>query len=81
LDSELVIEFAQADSGVNGTIYAIFSQAFTSFIVPAKETVNSGPIPNVLLTHGALNTLNIIPYGVLDVATAVTARMGPGGYQ
>ena len=36
---------------------------------------------NVLLTHGAIGSLGIIPLGMLDVSAAVTVRVGAGGYQ
>lgn len=60
--------------------YAHFSQPFDSLIVPAGQTVNSGLIPNVFLKQGALAALDIIPLGILDVQTAITARIGKGGY-
>ncbi|KAH0589321.1 hypothetical protein H2248_005083 [Termitomyces sp. 'cryptogamus'] len=81
LGAELVIEFVQSDSGVNGKTYASFGQHFDSFIVPPNQTANSGPIPNVLLVQGAMNSLAIIPLGVLDVSAATTLRVGQGGYQ
>ncbi|KAJ3518119.1 hypothetical protein NLJ89_g70 [Agrocybe chaxingu] len=38
LDADLVIEFVQSDSGVNGLTYAQFSQPFSNFVVPARAT-------------------------------------------
>ncbi|CAA7259257.1 unnamed protein product [Cyclocybe aegerita] len=81
LDADLVIEFVQSDSGVNGLTYAQFSQPFSNFVVPAGATVHSGEFPNVLLTQGAIASLDIIPLGYLDVQAAVTLRVGQGGYQ
>jgi len=81
LDADLVIEFVQSDSGVNGITYAQFGQPFTSFIVPPGQTVNSGNIPNVLLTQGAFPSLDIIPLGYLDISARNTIRVGKGGYQ
>ena len=81
LDADLVIEFVQSDGGVNGTIFAHFEQPFASFVIPPGQTVNSGDFPNVLLTQGAVASLEIIPLGVLDIAAASTARIGQGGYQ
>ncbi|KAG6854052.1 hypothetical protein C0991_011030 [Blastosporella zonata] len=76
LGTDLVLEFVQSNSGVDGTTYAFFGQAFDSFIVPPGQTVNSGDFPNVLLTQGAFASLDIIPLGVLDVSAATTLRVG-----
>ncbi|KAG6813669.1 hypothetical protein H0H92_008517 [Tricholoma furcatifolium] len=81
LDADLVIEFVQSDSGVNGETYAFFGQAFDSFIVPPGQTVNSGDIPNVLLTQGVAASLSLIAIGELDVSARTTVRVGQGGYQ
>ncbi|KAF9467246.1 hypothetical protein BDZ94DRAFT_1133976, partial [Collybia nuda] len=82
LDTDLVIEFVQSDGTLNGTTWAQFGHAFSNFVVPAGQTVNSGPFPNVLLTQGAIPSLDIIPLGILDVSAASTLRVGgPGGYQ
>ncbi|KAF8586733.1 hypothetical protein K439DRAFT_1631457 [Ramaria rubella] len=79
-DSDLVINFVQSDGSVNGTIFAHFDQAFTNFVVPARGTANSGTFDNVLLVQGALNSLSIIPLGILDIAAAQTVQVGQGGY-
>ena len=68
------IAFTQVDSGVNGETFAHFDQGFDSFVVPAHGTANSGRVPNVLLTQGAIASLGIIPLGKLDVFSAVTAK-------
>jgi len=81
LDADLVFELVQSDAGVNGEVFAHFSQGFSSFIVPAGQTVSSGTFDNVLLTQGALASLDIIPLGRLDVSAASTVRVGQGGYQ
>ncbi|TFK44582.1 hypothetical protein BDQ12DRAFT_661303 [Crucibulum laeve] len=81
LDADLVLEFVQSDAGVNGEVFAQFSQPFSSFVVPPGQTVNSGLFDNVLLTQGAIASLDIIPLGVLDIAAASTVRIGQGGYQ
>ncbi|KAF8160985.1 hypothetical protein B0H34DRAFT_699004 [Crassisporium funariophilum] len=81
LDADLVLEFVQSDAGVNGEIFAQFSQPFSSFIVPPGQSVHSGMFDNVLLTQGAIASLEIIPLGVLDVSAAATVRVGQGGYQ
>ncbi|KAF8891683.1 hypothetical protein BD779DRAFT_1661547 [Infundibulicybe gibba] len=81
LDADLVLEFVQSDAGVNGEVFAQFGQAFDNFVVPPGQTVNSGDFPNVLLTQGAIASLDIIPLGILDVFSASTVRVGQGGYQ
>lgn len=80
-DADLVIEFVQSDSGVNGQIFAHFEQPFDNFVVPPGQTVNSGTFGNVLLTQGAIAALDIIPLGILDIGAANTVRIGRGGYQ
>ena len=70
--SDMHIEFAQADAGVGGEIYAHFDQYFVRFAIPAKGTANSGKFGNVVLTKGALLSLPIIPSGHLDVFAAAT---------
>ncbi|KZT27986.1 hypothetical protein NEOLEDRAFT_1129882 [Neolentinus lepideus HHB14362 ss-1] len=81
LDTPLVIDFAQVDSGVNGEIYAHFDQAFDSFVVPPGGTTNSGTFGNVVLVKGAIASLDIIPLGRLDVFSVATALVGEGGYK
>ncbi|KDR75402.1 hypothetical protein GALMADRAFT_553914 [Galerina marginata CBS 339.88] len=81
LNADLIIEFVQSDAGVNGEIFAQFSQAFDNFVVPPGQTVHSGTFDHVLLTQGALAALDIIPLGFLDVSSAATVRVGQGGYQ
>ncbi|KAH8119480.1 hypothetical protein DFH11DRAFT_1722990 [Phellopilus nigrolimitatus] len=80
LDADLDIKFAQGDASVNGEIFAHFDQAFDNFVVPAHATANSGTFGNVLLTQGALKSLEIIPLGRLDVEAAQTVQIGVGGY-
>lgn len=81
LNADLVLEVVQSDAGVNGEIFAQFSQPFSSFVVPPGRTVNSGTFGNVLLTQGAIASLGIIPLGILDIAAASTVRIGQGGYE
>ncbi|KAF5351977.1 hypothetical protein D9756_007389 [Leucocoprinus leucothites] len=82
LDTDMVIEFVQSNGGVDGTTYAFFRQAFENFVIPPGQTVNSGLFDNVLLTQGALASLDIIPLGVLDIDAANTVRIGgTNGYQ
>ncbi|KAG1896026.1 uncharacterized protein F5891DRAFT_1165745 [Suillus fuscotomentosus] len=81
LDTELEISFVQADGLINGEIYAHLDQAFSSFVIPPKQTVNSGKFGNVKLVKGALASLPIIPLGYLDIQSVVTTRVGSGRYQ
>ncbi|KAI0354382.1 hypothetical protein OH77DRAFT_1404952 [Trametes cingulata] len=74
LDTDMQITFTQVDSGLDGETYAHFDQAFDSFVVPAKGSANSGSVPNVLLTKGAIASLGIIPVGKLDVFNAATVK-------
>lgn len=77
-----MVEFVQSDGTLNGLTWAQFGQAFSNFVVPAGQTVNSGPFPNVLLTQGAIPSLDIIPFGILDISAGSTVRVGgAGGYQ
>ncbi|KAF9562766.1 hypothetical protein CPC08DRAFT_589069, partial [Agrocybe pediades] len=81
LKVDLVLEKVQSDSGVDGDIYAQFTQTFDSFVVPPGQTVSSGVVPNVILVKGILESLGLLERGYLDVANAVTMRLGQGGYQ
>lgn len=82
LETDMVIEFTQAEAKVDGTTYAFIIHAFDNFVIPPGQTVNSGPIENVPLTQGALASLDIIPLGMLDISAANTIRIGgPNGYQ
>ncbi|KAH0827584.1 hypothetical protein J3R83DRAFT_4307 [Lanmaoa asiatica] len=74
LEADLVIEFVQADGLINGEIYAHFDQAFSNFVIPPGQTVNSGTFSNVVLTQGALASLGIIPLEYMDVQSVATAR-------
>lgn len=80
-EADLVIEFVQSDSGVNGQVFAHFEQPFDNFVIPPGQTVNSGTFGNVLLTQGAIAALDIIPLGILDIGAANTVRIGRGGYR
>lgn len=73
-DSDLVINFVQADGSVNGEIFAHFDQPFSSFVVPARGTANSGTFGNVLLTQGAIKSVGIIPLGRLDIGASITVQ-------
>ncbi|KAH9485291.1 hypothetical protein JR316_0002199 [Psilocybe cubensis] len=81
LDVEITLDFVQSDAGVDGEVFAIFSQGFDNFVVPPGGTADSGTFGGVLLTQGLLNSLAIVPLLELDVAAAATITVGPGGYQ
>ncbi|PPR05339.1 hypothetical protein CVT26_011602 [Gymnopilus dilepis] len=69
LPIELTLDSVSAVAGLNGTIFASFSHTFAKpgLVVPPLGTKNSGTIDNVLLPLGAVNSLDIIPFGVLDL--------------
>ncbi|KAJ3576088.1 hypothetical protein NP233_g668 [Leucocoprinus birnbaumii] len=68
LPFELTIDSISSSAGVNSTQYAAFDYTFDSgLVVPPLGTKNSGVIDNVLLTQGALASLDIIPLGYLDL--------------
>jgi len=77
----LVIKFVQSDGKLDGETFAHFDFAFDSFVIPPFSKVNSGPVPNVLLTQGATASLGIIPRGVLDIFAAQTVTIGEDGYE
>ncbi|KAK0485666.1 hypothetical protein IW261DRAFT_1451420 [Armillaria novae-zelandiae] len=82
LDAPMVIEFVQSDASVEGVVYASFGHSFgEDFVIQPGETTVSPEIDGVLLTQGVDASLNIIPLGFLDVATANTVRIGMEGYQ
>lgn len=65
---ELTIDRVVSSAGINGTVYATFDHKFPGgFVVPPLKTNNSGTVDNVLLTQGAMASLDIIPLGVLDL--------------
>ncbi|KAH8824554.1 hypothetical protein DL96DRAFT_1712811 [Flagelloscypha sp. PMI_526] len=68
---ELTIDSISSKAGINGTVYADFNYTFPKpIVVPALGKANSGQIPDVLLTQGAIASLDIIPLGYLDVIEA-----------
>jgi len=83
LDTDMVIEFVQGEASLNGTEYAFFGQRFEGgFVIPSGQTANSGVFGNVLLTQGAIPSLDIVPLGILDINTATTVRIGgQDGYE
>ncbi|KAG5643299.1 hypothetical protein DXG03_001226 [Asterophora parasitica] len=65
---ELTIDRVVSSAGLNGTVYATFDQKFTKpVVVPILGSKNSGTFGNVKLTKGVEASLDIIPYGVLDL--------------
>ncbi|GJJ14289.1 hypothetical protein Clacol_008553 [Clathrus columnatus] len=70
----LTTNLATSNAGVNGTVFATFSHTFNPpLVIGIGQTVNSGNITNVDLVQGALNSLGIIPGGVLDLNSNVVA--------
>jgi len=55
LNTDLVIEFVQADASVNGQIFAHFDQSFDGFVIPPGQIGSSGTFGNVLLTQVLLH--------------------------
>ncbi|KAF4612014.1 hypothetical protein D9613_004322 [Agrocybe pediades] len=65
---ELTITRVVSSAGVNGTEYAKFDHTFEKpVVVGPLKTVNSGNVPDVLLTQGAIASLDIIPLKKLDL--------------
>jgi len=80
LDMDMVIEFVQAEASVNGTEYTSFGQRFEGgFVVPSGQVANSGVFGNVLLTQGALSSVDIVTLGVLDISMRTTVGIGGQG--
>jgi hypothetical protein len=80
LDTDLVVEFVQSNSGEFNETFAFFAEPIENFVIPAHGTANSGTINNVLLTQGAIASLAIIPDEKLDIQAAATVQVGQGGY-
>lgn len=78
MDAPMTLEYIQSDSGVDGEVYAQFSQA-VNIVVPPGETVNSGNIDNVFLTKGAIAALDIVGRN-LFIRSASSVRIGEDGY-
>ncbi|KAF8521139.1 hypothetical protein JB92DRAFT_3111289 [Gautieria morchelliformis] len=69
----LVIQRIKSNAGVDGTIFATFDHTFSPpFTINPQQTANSGTIPNVNLTQGALASLGIIPLGMLNLDSNIT---------
>ncbi|KAJ7166510.1 hypothetical protein C8R43DRAFT_196899 [Mycena crocata] len=65
---ELTIDRVSSTAGINNTVYATFDHTFdTPVVVPPLGKANSGVVPNVNLTQGAIASLDIIPLGFLDL--------------
>ncbi|KAK7051560.1 hypothetical protein VNI00_004539 [Paramarasmius palmivorus] len=65
---ELTLDKVSSKAGLNGTTYSEFTHTFDPpVVVPILGEKGSGKIDNVLLTQGALASLDIIPFGVLDL--------------
>ncbi|KAJ6541585.1 hypothetical protein B0H19DRAFT_1173712 [Mycena capillaripes] len=65
---ELTLDSVTSTAGINDTVYATFNHTFaTPVVVPPLGKANSGVVPDVLLTQGAIASLDIIPLGFLDL--------------
>ncbi|KAK7035998.1 hypothetical protein R3P38DRAFT_2518152 [Favolaschia claudopus] len=65
---ELTLDSVTSTAGINDTVYATFNHTFAKpVVVPPLGTANSGTVDNVLLTQGAIASLDIIPLGYLDL--------------
>ncbi|KAI0710861.1 hypothetical protein C8Q76DRAFT_623714 [Earliella scabrosa] len=76
LDTDFEIAFAQVDAGVRGDTYVHVAHAFQGFVIPAHSTVNSGPVKDVLLVKGALQSIGLIAIHRFDVFAAATVNIG-----
>ncbi|KAF5340182.1 hypothetical protein D9758_014983 [Tetrapyrgos nigripes] len=78
LPIELTLTSVKSSAGINNTEYASFDHTFSPpLVVPILGQASSGKIDNVLLTQGAVASLDIIPLGVLDLLdTDVNVRAG-----
>ena len=76
LPIELTLDSVSSQAGLNGTVFATFTHTFPKpgLVVPPLGTKNSGTIDNVLLTQGAIASLDIIPFGVLNLNTDANIR-------
>ncbi|KAJ8087247.1 hypothetical protein PM082_006077 [Marasmius tenuissimus] len=73
-DQEITIEQLVCTAGVNEKTYMAFNHTFSQpFVIPAAGNGQSGIIPDVLLTQGAIASLDIIPLGYLDLLNATLA--------
>jgi len=75
LPIELTLDSVTTSASLNGTTYTSFTHTFTTPLVVAPlGTKNSGRIDNVLLTQGLTASLNIVPFGVLDLTSDAKVR-------
>ncbi|TFK70076.1 hypothetical protein BDN72DRAFT_896766 [Pluteus cervinus] len=74
---DLTIDSIASQAGLNGTVYSTFNHTFTPpLVVPILGSINSGNISHVSLVKGLTGSLDIIPYGVLDlISTDVNIRV------
>ncbi|KAK1225336.1 hypothetical protein PQX77_011754 [Marasmius sp. AFHP31] len=73
-DQEITLEQFTGTAGVNETTYMAFNHTFSQpLVIPAAGDAASEVIPDVLLTQGAIASLDIIPLGILDLLDATLA--------
>ncbi|KAK0479631.1 hypothetical protein IW261DRAFT_1399331 [Armillaria novae-zelandiae] len=79
IPAELTLDRIVASAGINNTVYASLDHNFTQpLVIPFFGYENTGVIQNVLLTQGALASLEIVPLKYLDVfnTTMYLRRVG-----
>ncbi|KAF5327004.1 hypothetical protein D9619_004315 [Psilocybe cf. subviscida] len=75
LPIELTLDSVTTSASLNGTTYTSFTHTFSPPLVVAPlGTKNSGRINNVLLTQGLTASLDIVPFGVLDLNSNAKVR-------
>ncbi|KAH8824555.1 hypothetical protein DL96DRAFT_1818254 [Flagelloscypha sp. PMI_526] len=68
LPFELTIDRVVSKAGVEGTVYVEFDRTFPNpVVVPPSSRANSGWVPDVLFTQGALASLFLINLQYLDL--------------
>ncbi|OCB90181.1 hypothetical protein A7U60_g2643 [Sanghuangporus baumii] len=67
---EITVDRMSAQIGTQGTPFFSFNQTFSNFVLSGLNPINSGIVPNVELTQGALQTLNVISNTRFDILSA-----------
>ncbi|KAJ7301839.1 hypothetical protein DFH08DRAFT_1090048 [Mycena albidolilacea] len=69
LPFELALDRVASTAGINGTVYAAFSHAFSprGIVLPPFGKATSGAVNDVRLTQGAMASLDIAGLGYLDL--------------
>ncbi|KAL5519946.1 hypothetical protein ACEPAG_1606 [Sanghuangporus baumii] len=67
---EITVDGMSAQIGTQGTPFFSFNQTFSNFVLSGLNPINSGIVPNVELTQGGLQTLNVISDTTFDILSA-----------